>query len=110
MEIGTVVAYQPSYDVNGFISLQYVPTIQITKDVKLRQFLMALDIEAQNGGVLSLNFEKVEQTSTGLNFLYSSNLCRINSISLSVVIFDPSTPGLLFVDGQIEQNSLSTTT
>lgn len=59
MEIGTVTVNQPSYDANGFIALQYVPTIQITKDVKLRQFLMALDIEAQNGGVLSLNYEKV---------------------------------------------------
>ena len=56
MEIGSVTVSQPSYDANGFITLQYVPTIQITQDVRLRQFLMALDIEAQNGGVLSINF------------------------------------------------------
>jgi hypothetical protein len=45
-----------------------------------------------------------------INFYYSSKTCTLYSMSVSVVIFDTSTPGLLFLDGTIEQNSLSSTT
>lgn len=108
--MGTITTNQPQYDFNGYITMSYIPTIQITNTIKVRPFIVALDIEAQNNGVLAISHDKTDINPGKINFLFSSKSCRIYSLSLSVVVFDTATPGILFVDGSLEQNSLSTST
>lgn len=67
-------------------------------------------MSSENNGALNINHEKTQIQGRNVIFVFSSRSCNIHSISLSVVIFDPSTPGVLFVDGSVEQNSLSTST
>jgi hypothetical protein len=42
--MGTVSTIRPILNNNGFISLTYTPTIRLTKDIKIRQFIVSLDI------------------------------------------------------------------
>jgi hypothetical protein len=67
-------------------------------------------MNTKSGGFLSLNCEQASVIGNSVTILYSSNNCNINSLYLSVVLYDINTPGLVFVDGTISQNSLSSVT
>lgn len=58
IEIGFISANKPVYDNNGLITIPYVPTLSISNSYKIRPFLIAIDIAAQSGGVLSINHER----------------------------------------------------
>jgi|JI102314A1RNA_FD_contig_21_8414971_length_497_multi_3_in_0_out_0_1 hypothetical protein len=42
--MGIISTNNPVYDNNGYITLQYTPTIKITNDIKIRQFIVGVDI------------------------------------------------------------------
>jgi hypothetical protein len=90
--------------------LPYRPSTVITTTTKIRPFIICINIAVQTGGVLYINYESYDVNPGLINFYYSTKTCTYYSMALSVVIFDPSTPGLLFLDGTIEQTSLSSTT
>lgn len=89
--------------------MKYQPSLSVTQSLKIRVFISGIDIASQNGAPLWINHERI-LIDYGITLIFSSNLCHIYGLTLSIVLFDPSTPGLLFLDGAIEQNSLSTST
>ena len=79
----------------------------MTETTKLRPFISGLDMDVLPNGTLKLVYEKYQKMSTGdVRVQFSSSSCRVNVLYLNVVIFDPSTPGVLYVDGFFQQNSL----
>ena len=56
IEIGLISQNAPTYDGNGLISLNYVPTLVLNKDIKIRQFIVGIDLQAFSNGALTINF------------------------------------------------------
>ena len=105
-------ADSPHYDNFGFFSVNYKPKLQLKDEMKVRPFISGIDANTLPNGALKLVYERYDFLSNdgSINFIFSSNGCLINSPLMNVIIFDPTTPGVLYLDGLLEQNSLQSVT
>lgn len=56
IEIGLVNAVNPSYNSNGYITLPYKPTVRLTDSIKIKPFIVSINIAAKKGGLLAINY------------------------------------------------------
>jgi hypothetical protein len=110
IEIGSAYMSNPGYPTSGSILIPYRPVSKLTPTLKIKPFISSLNIITRQGGLLSINYINTTVLSTSIYFYYSASTCDVNDLQLSVVIFEPNMPGMIFVDGTIEQNSAVTKT
>jgi len=54
-----VNAINPRYNNYGYIALPYTPTSALTDTIKIKPFIVSLNVAAENGGSLAINYEKL---------------------------------------------------
>lgn len=56
IEIGLVSAVNPNYNANGYIALPYKPTLRLTDTIKIKPFIVSINLAAKKGGLLAINY------------------------------------------------------
>ena len=69
-----------------------------------------MNINILPNGALTLNYDSYNVNGGSIDFRFSSFTCFVSAIKLNVVIFDTSSPGVLYLDGFLEQNSIKSKT
>lgn len=111
LEIVSAVASSPQYNSFGHFPVSLKAAQTLSSSVKIRPYISGLDVNVLPNGVLKLSYEKLDRKADGsADLWFSSSSCYVNKLVLTVVIFDPTPPGVLYLDGLLEQNSISSQT
>ena len=80
--------------------------------IKAKQFIQGFSIESADKEHIGLKHygTAISKGKVMFSFLNHNKYSIIHSISLSIVIFKLNTPGILYADGTIAQNYVSSKT
>lgn len=107
IDIGYAEISKPNYQSNRF-TIDYPIQKQFTNasSLKVKAFVKSLNVESVDKQFIGLFLKSISVSTKNVSFEYLSpnNQSIIKFLSISVVVFDMNSPGILFADGEIGQN------
>ena len=96
-------SFQVDYPIRGNFSLE---------GLKVKPFLQGFHMESQDQQTIGVRLQDsdIEETNVYFTFLNPNRSSLVRTISLSVILFNIYTPGILYADGIIDQNYVSSVT
>lgn len=107
IDIGYAEITKPNYQDNIFtIDYPISKKFSNASSLKVKAFLKSLSVESLNKQFIGLFLKSASISTKKASFEYISpnNQSMIRFLSISVVVFDMNSPGILFADGEIGQN------
>ena len=80
--------------------------------LKVKPFIQGFDLESQDKQSIGVKIEDVDINGTTVYFSFANphRVSLVRSLKLSLIVFNIHTPGVLYADGIIDQNYVSSTT
>jgi hypothetical protein len=80
--------------------------------LKVKPFLQGFDMESQDQQTVGvrLHDSDIEEQSVHFTFLNPNRSSLVRSLSLTIILFNIYTPGILYADGIIDQNYVTSVT
>jgi hypothetical protein len=107
IDIGYIEISKPNYQSSRF-TIEYPIQKQFTNasSLKVKLFIKSLNIESIDKQFIGLFLKSiyVSTKNVSIEYLSPNNQSMIRFLSISVMVFDMNSPGILFADGEIGQN------
>ena len=109
IELGSSFAKNPILFQDDTFPVKYEPTIDFKKEgTKIKAFISSIDL-VSTGESVGVQLEREDQIDNSLIFYFSSfKNTSVRFLKISIIIFQSNSPGLLYSQGFIEQNFLTT--
>ena len=113
LEIGTATVSNPVANRDGNFDLAYQMQQEFVKTgLKVKSFLQGISLESVDKQQIGLQQQTTNVIGQTVYFTFS-NIERksiVRSLTLSIIVFNIDTPGILYADGIIDQNFVISTT
>ncbi len=107
IDIGYIEISKPNYQSSRF-TIEYPIQKQFTNasSLKVKVFIKSLNVESVDKQFIGLFLKSISVSTKNVSveFLSPNNQSMIRLLSISVMVFDMNSPGILFADGEIGQN------
>jgi hypothetical protein len=86
-------------------------TDKAASELKIKSFLQGINVVSGNNSQIGIKQESASVANRQVFFTYSSPLkfSVVRSLSITIIVFNIYTPGLLYADGTFDQNYVVST-
>jgi hypothetical protein len=103
--LGTANSYYPVYNGSIFSIDYYLKKNYSANNVRIKPFIQSFSMESLDKQFMGVRLnDMIISTNLGkVTFYFNSpvNQSKVSSLTLSVIVFDSSSPGILYADGTI---------